>query len=205
MIRENRWSDGTVLCPHCDCENIKKNGHHRPLKVWIACLYLMALNVSNNQIAQELDLCASDADHMTTVLWNGVVDQKPEVILDGKVEFDEAYIVAGHKGHHEASKNLDRPARKRRLKGAPVRGTLEKDKPPLQGMIERGGQVIINMLLNLKKVTIEPFIKKHVTPQSQVYTDEYNIYDDLESWGFRHKTVCHGKGEYASDDDKGGI
>ncbi len=61
------------------------------------------------------------------------------------------------------------------------------------------------MLPNVKKVTIEPFIKKHVAPQSQVYTDEYNIYDDLESWGFRHKTVCHGKGEYASDDDKGGI
>ena len=72
-------------------------------------------------------------------------------------------------------------------------------------MIQRGGQVIINMLSNVKKATIEPFIKKHVAPQSQVYTDEYNIYDDLESWGFRHKTVCHGKGEYARDDDKDGI
>ncbi len=61
------------------------------------------------------------------------------------------------------------------------------------------------MLPNVKKVTIEPFIKKHVAQQSQVYTDEYNIYDDLESWGFRHKTVCHGKGEYARDDDKDGI
>ncbi|WP_419833806.1 IS1595 family transposase [Endozoicomonas atrinae] len=100
---------------------------------------------------------------------------------------------------------MDRPARKRRLKGAPGRGTLEKDKPPVLGMIQRGGQVIINMLPNVKKVTIEPFIKKHVAQQSQVYTDEYNIYDDLESWGFRHKTVCHGKGEYARDDDKDGI
>ncbi|WP_373691121.1 hypothetical protein [Endozoicomonas sp. ONNA2] len=27
MIRENRWPDGTVLCPHCDSENVKKNGH----------------------------------------------------------------------------------------------------------------------------------------------------------------------------------
>jgi transposase-like protein len=134
MIRENRWPDGTVRCPHCDSENIKKNGHdnvqvecqhyycksckryfddltntvfsghHRPLKVWLACLYLMGLNVSNSQIAHELDLCASDAHHMTTVLRNGVVDQKPEVILDGEVECDEVYIVAGHKGHPEALK-----------------------------------------------------------------------------------------------------
>ena len=164
----------------------------------------MGLNVSNNHIAQELDLCSSDAHYMTTVLRNGVVG-KPEVILDGEVEFDVVYIVAGHKGHPEALKNLDRPPRKRRLKGAPGRGTLEKDKPPVLGMIQRGGQVIINMLSNVKKVTIEPFIKKHVAPQSQVYTDEYNIYDDLESWGFRHKTVCHGKGEYARDDDTDGI
>ena len=57
------------------------------------------------------------------------------------------------------------------------------------------------MLSNVKKATIEPFIKKHIAPQSQVYTDEYNIYDDLESWGFRHKTVCHGKGVYARDDE----
>ncbi|USE37810.1 hypothetical protein [Endozoicomonas sp. SCSIO W0465] len=28
-------------------------------------------------------------------------------------------------------------------------------------MIQRGGQVIINMLSNVKKTTIEPFIKKH--------------------------------------------
>ncbi|WP_419537231.1 transposase [Endozoicomonas sp.] len=61
---------------------------------------------------------------------------------------------------------MDRPARKRRLKGAPVRGTLEKDKPPVLGMIQRGGQVIISMLSNVKKVAIEPFIKKHVAPQS---------------------------------------
>ncbi|WP_419833860.1 transposase [Endozoicomonas atrinae] len=27
MIRENRWPDGIVRCPHCDSENIKKNGH----------------------------------------------------------------------------------------------------------------------------------------------------------------------------------
>ena len=26
-------------------------GHHQPLKVWILCLYLMGLNLSNSQIA----------------------------------------------------------------------------------------------------------------------------------------------------------
>jgi len=31
-------------------------GHHQPLRVWILCLYFMGLNLSSEQIAQELDL-----------------------------------------------------------------------------------------------------------------------------------------------------
>ena len=27
MIRENRWPDDIVRCPHCDSDLIKKNGH----------------------------------------------------------------------------------------------------------------------------------------------------------------------------------
>jgi len=36
------------------------SGHHQPLKVWILCLYFMGLNLSNDQIAKELDLNRSD-------------------------------------------------------------------------------------------------------------------------------------------------
>lgn len=31
-------------------------GHHQPLGMWILCLYLMGLNLSNQKIAQELDI-----------------------------------------------------------------------------------------------------------------------------------------------------
>ena len=76
----------------------------QPLKVWVACLYLMGLNVSSNQIAKELDLQTSDIHDMTTTLRTGVVERTPEVTLEGEVEFDEVYIVLGHKGHPEAIK-----------------------------------------------------------------------------------------------------
>ena len=36
---------------------------------------------------------------------------------------------------------------------------MEKEKPPVFGMIERGGQVVIHLLDNVKQKTIEPFIK----------------------------------------------
>ena len=132
-VRQLRWVNG-VTCPHCHSNTVKKNGHdivqrdcqhyqckscsryfddltntvfaghHQPLKTWITCLYFMGLNLSNNQIAKELNLHKSDVHDMVNTLRSGVVDLKPEVSLQGKVEFDEMYLVAGHKGNSEAVK-----------------------------------------------------------------------------------------------------
>jgi transposase-like protein len=82
-LHELRWQEG-VKRPHCKSSNYKRHGyhnncehryryqckschkyfddltntifegHHQPLKVWIRCLYLMSLNLSNLQIAHEL-------------------------------------------------------------------------------------------------------------------------------------------------------
>ncbi|MEM6964954.1 MAG: hypothetical protein AAF573_09325 [Bacteroidota bacterium] len=38
-----------------------------------------------------------------------------------------------------------------------------------------------------------------------IYTDEYNIYNKLEQWGYEHKPVCHSSGEYAQDEDEDGF
>jgi hypothetical protein len=70
--------------------------------MWILCLYLMGLNLSNQQIAQELDLDKDVVHDMTTQLRQGMVLSKPEVQLSGNVECDEVYVTAGHKGNPEA-------------------------------------------------------------------------------------------------------
>jgi transposase len=71
-------------------------------------------------------------------------------------------------------------------------------------MIQRGGQVVIRMLENVKQVTIGPLIKRTIAAGSTVYTDEYDIYGRLAEWGYGHETVCHAKGESARDDDGDG-
>jgi transposase-like protein len=131
MVRQLRWPDGT-RCPHCDSAHVVKQGHddteperqryecracgrrfddltdtifaghHQSLRVWILVLYFMGLNLSNEQLARELDLDPDDAQRMTTLLRDGIVQRKPEVKLEGEVECDEVYVVAGHKGHPEA-------------------------------------------------------------------------------------------------------
>lgn len=127
------------------------------------------------------------------------------MILHGDVELDEVYIVAGHKGQPHAVLHAGREPRRRRLKAAPGRGCADKDKPPVLGMIERGGLLVLELLPNVRQVTIEPHILEHVAAGSQVYTDEYNVYRRLVRWGYGHSTVQHNIGEYARDDDGDGF
>ena len=101
-VRELRWPDG-ITCPSCQGKHVIKRGfddteptrqryectdcpnrfddltdtifagHHQPLKVWILCLYFMGLNLSNEQIGNELDVNRSDVLQMTTQLRAGIV------------------------------------------------------------------------------------------------------------------------------------
>src|SRR5688572_21786524 len=127
LVRQHRWPQG-VYCPACGSGTIVRDGfdetqahrqryrckactgrfddltgtvlagHHQPLRVWVLCLYFMGLNLSNRQIAQELGLSGSDAQFMTEQLWHGLAARIPAPRLEGEVEIDEVYVVAGHKG-----------------------------------------------------------------------------------------------------------
>ena len=136
MVRRLRWPEG-VECPHCHDSHVVKNGHdsvqtdcqhylcrqcgrafddltktvfaghHQPLSVWMLCLYLMGLNLSNRQIAAELEMNETQIHEITTTLRDGIVAQEPRIELSGTVECDEVYVVAGHKGHPESVKKKD--------------------------------------------------------------------------------------------------
>ena len=134
LVRQHRWPEG-VRCPHGDNASVARHGrddvqphrqryrctacgsrfddlagtalagHHRPLRLWVLCLYLMGLNLSSRQIAQELGLSVSDVQAMTEHLRTGLVAKAPAIALDGEVEIDEVHGVAGHKGHPAAVAN----------------------------------------------------------------------------------------------------
>lgn len=125
--------------------------------------------------------------------------------MRGKVECDEVYITAGHKGHPEAVSRKGRAGRRRKLKGLRGRGTLESERPPVFGMFERSGEVSIHLLENVQQETIKPIIMETIEKESLIYTDEYNIYDRLRTWGYEHKRVNHSAGEYARDEDEDGF
>ena len=68
---------------------------------------------------------------------------------------------------------------------------MEKEKPPILGMIERGGEVVMRMLENVQQATIEPVICTVVAEGTRFFTDEYSIYNQVSNWGYEHHTVCH--------------
>jgi transposase-like protein len=139
LVRRHRWPEG-VRCPRCGSASVARHGrddtqphrqryrcgacgtrfddltgtalagHHQPLRVWVLCLYLMGLNLSNRQIAQELDLAASDVQAMTEHLRQGLTAKLPPVRLEGEIEIDEVYVVAGHKGQPAAVAKGGAPA-----------------------------------------------------------------------------------------------
>ena len=125
--------------------------------------------------------------------------------MSGEIEADEVYIVAGHKGHPEIVAQLGREGRRRRLKGKRGRGPLADEKPPILGLLQRTGEVVIRMLPNVQQVTIKPLVTQMIPAGSRLYTDEYDIYTRLEEWGYQHKTVNHSAGEYARDEDGDGF
>jgi transposase-like protein len=98
-----------------------------------------------------------------------------------------------------------REGRRRKLRGKRGRGTLAEEKPPILGLIQRNGEVFIQMLPNVQQKTIKPIITKTVSAGSMIYTDEYDIYNPLPQWGYQHKTVNHSAGEYARDEDGDGF
>ena len=82
---------------------------------------------------------------------------------------------------------------------------MEKEKPPIFGMIQRSGEVVIRMLEDVKQKTIGPLIKRTIVPGSVVDTDESDIDHRLTAWGDTRRTVCHAAGEFARDDDGDGF
>jgi transposase-like protein len=71
------------LCQDChkqfdDLTDSIFEGHRQPLKVWIVCLYLMGLNLANQQIGQELNLNKDDVQAMTTHLRTGIMEKKSQ-------------------------------------------------------------------------------------------------------------------------------
>jgi transposase-like protein len=115
-----------------------------------------------------------------------VMAQDVPVLLSGVVEVDETYIGAQWR---------NRPWSVRKHGTKKGRGT---SKQAIFGIHERTRGVVRAFFVpNVRSGTLLPLIRKHVAPGSTIYSDAYQLYQNVVKDGYRHAFVDHARHEYA--------
>jgi transposase len=216
-IKEQRWPDGVTLCVKCG----EKRKHHRvgnrtayacqvcgnhiyplvgtifqktstPLRLWFYAAYLMGstrCGISAKQVQRELGVTYKTAWRMFKQIRSLLSDG--DLQLEGpSVEIDETYIGGVRKSG----------------RGRPMRG--DKVKTPVVAIVERQGKVVAKAVPDVSGATILPMVKKHVVPESVIFTDEYTVYNGIrtlvgenrEPLNYQHHTIRHADGIYVQGD-----
>lgn len=199
-----RWPDGKITCPRCGskehsfistrrlwwCKNCKKQFTMKvntifedsPLGMdkWMTAFWLLANcknGISSCEIARDVGVTQKTAWFMLHRLRLAMQSGSfPK--LGGEVEVDETFI--GGK-----ARNMHLSVKKRRITGSGA-----KDKIPVMGMLERGGDVRTTVVSSTKKKVLQKEIKKHVQAGSALYSDALDSYSGLEA-NYIHKVVNH--------------
>jgi len=152
-------------------------------------------------IAREIGLSRQTLLSIRRELHERAVKIQPGTPLEDTVtETDEMFQNAGEKGEKHLDEQDPPRCRANKKRG---HGTYDNDRPPIVGTFGRdSGQVRLRMVNHTDKETLHKHVHKFTGDSAQVMTDEWR--------GFRHilrphATVCHGKKEWARDDDGDGI
>lgn len=181
-----RYKDGKHFkCPACLKQFQVTTGtvfqnSNLPLRKWFLAIYLIGTNkkgISSIQLSKALGITQKSAWHIAHKI-RIMLSQGNEKMLSNVVECDETYIGGKKKGK---------------------RGRGSENKTPVFGMLQRGGRLIITPVEDTKRKTIEPIIHASVKRGTQIMTDEWWAYSQLDKY-FKHGVVKHKVKEYVSGD-----
>lgn len=158
------------------------------LRKWFLAIYIVTSHkkgISSMQLAKDIDVTQKTAWFMLQRIRNcfGIDDNDSQ--LDNEVEIDETFVGGKNKNRH-LSKKVENS-----------QGRSFKDKTPVLGLIERGGQLKAKVISNTKCETLTPEIIKIVKYSASVITDEWLGYNSLKHL-YNHSYVKHNEGEYVN-------
>jgi len=116
------------------------------LPEWFLCIQRVSLKCSTLQIAEELAISYDLADAMVKTLGKRLFARPCADKLLGCVEIDEMYQNAGEKGVEQTER-----APRCRANDHRGRGTLDTDRPPILGLIQRDGFLRLLVTDNVQK------------------------------------------------------
>jgi len=211
-----RWPNGKVVCPTCGSESVKYSekrrtwqcgSHHSKrefsikvgtvmedsaigLDKWLAAMWLVTNcknGVSSYEIARDLSITQKTAWFMLhrirLAMQNEAVGQMSEG--GGTVEVAETFVGGPIANMHKSKK-----ARMAKIKGMALKGD-HMNKSIVMGMLDRElREVRAKVVPNVRRDTLQSEIRREVSPDSKVYTDEYVGYHSLREQ-FVHEVVNH--------------
>ncbi|MGE3691869.1 MAG: IS1595 family transposase [Novosphingobium sp.] len=150
-----------------------------PLQMWFYAIFLFTTTrngVAAKELQRQLGVTYKTAWRMADLIRSHMADVDGDVPIGGHgeiVEADETFI-----GGRKAG------------------GQGGKGKTVVFGMMERGGDVVTEVVPNRRGYTLIPHVIEHVKPGTEIHTDELNGYRGLVMEGYRHRKVNHSAKEY---------
>ena len=160
------------------------------LRKWFLAMYLATSHkkgISSCQLARDIKVTQRTAWFMLQRI-RECFDLEPEEIkLEGVVEIDETFVGGKNKNRHWDKK-------------VPMsQGRSFKDKTPVFGMLQRGGNVIAKVVPDTKAKTLRLYIYQHIAKGNTICSDEW-YYGNLNR-DYEHKQVFHASKVYAVGDN----
>jgi transposase len=204
-LKSYRWPEG-IFCENCNkvtthhLMNTRRSfscqecGHHvhptagtifhksdTPLVVWFYTAYLMAQTrggISAKQVQRETGVTYKTAWRMCNLIRRMLDEDKDP--FNGEVEVDETYVGGKNRGGK--------------------RGRGSENKTPVVGVVQRKGKIKAVVVPDTKSKTVLPIVDKTVEKGTQIYTDEYPVYDRLATMGYSHDRILHSQKIYVMGD-----
>jgi transposase-like protein len=204
-----RWPNG-VECPTCGRKDVvflanqnkwqcKSVHHHRQFSVkvgtifedspigldkWLTAIWMLSNcknGVSSYEIHRALGVTQKTAWFMLHRIRLAMQNRSLLKLGGGgsEVEVDETFIGG-------AARFMHRDKHRRR-----ITETGTKDKQPVVGVLERGGEVRANVIPTRRKHHVQGHIREHIKAGGAIYTDALMSYIGLEHQGYMHKTIDH--------------
>jgi transposase len=202
---EVRFGQG-FLCPKCERTSkwfrIKAErayscqfcGHHlhptvgtpfaktrTPLQLWFYAIHLFTTTrhgVSGKELQRQLGVTYKTAWRMADEIRKHMAQVDGDHDIGGftkQVEVDETFV-GGHK----------------------VGGQGGRGKAVVFGMMERGGDLVTEVVSNRRSGTLLPILRDTVKRHTIIHTDEYKGYGGLATMGYYHEQVNHSADQYVS-------
>lgn len=170
------------------------SGTKMPLRYWVFAIFLFMSHkrgISSCQLARDLGVTQKTAWNMLHKIREFMKCMNNQKV-SGDVEIDETFVGGKNKNRHK-----DKKVKK-------CQGRSFKDKVPVFGVLQRGGNVSAMVVPNTKASTLKPLITQLIETRSNVFTDgwEYSGMEEYNQYSIDHGHALYGMRVTTADGDE---